>query len=63
MLEADGHRFHGSRLAFERDRRRDRDLTLSGYTVVRATRDQIHGESDAVMAAIGGLLANRAKDM
>ena len=30
VVEVDGHAFHGSRAAFERDRRRDADLLAAG---------------------------------
>jgi len=37
IVEVDGHETHGTRQAFERDRRRDQCLTLAGYSVIRFT--------------------------
>jgi very-short-patch-repair endonuclease len=37
IAEFDGWRFHGHRVAFERDRIRDNELQLLGYTVLRFT--------------------------
>jgi very-short-patch-repair endonuclease len=56
VVEADGYRFHGNRVAFERDRRRDRELALGGYRVLRITWSQIEDEPGATMAAIGRVL-------
>jgi very-short-patch-repair endonuclease len=57
VVETDGETFHGNPLAFERDRKRDRELQLSGYRVIRFTYRQIEEESDAVISAIRRLLA------
>ena len=35
IVELDGFEYHSSREAFEADRRRDRDLQLRGYDVLR----------------------------
>jgi very-short-patch-repair endonuclease len=37
IVELDGYTFHGTRDAFERDRRRDRHLTANGWRVLRIT--------------------------
>ena len=37
IIETDGHRDHGTRIAFERDRVRDGHLMMLGYRVVRIT--------------------------
>jgi len=58
VVEADGERFHGHSVAFERDRRRDRALQVAGYRVVRLTYRQIESEPEAAIAAIRRLLAN-----
>jgi len=57
VVETDGERFHDNPLAFGRDRKRDRDLQLRGYRVVRFTHTQIEHEPDAVVSAIRRLLA------
>jgi very-short-patch-repair endonuclease len=60
ILEVDGHRTHGDRLAFERDRRRDQVQVAAGYTVIRVTWRQLQQEQMAVMARIAQALARRA---
>jgi very-short-patch-repair endonuclease len=37
VVELDGYEFHRTRAAHERDRRRDEELSLSGYQVIRLT--------------------------
>lgn len=59
-LEFDGHRFHGSRAAFERDRRRDQVLAAAGYTVIRVTWRQLTEEPYAVIARLAMALRARA---
>lgn len=59
VVEVDGFAFHSSRAAFERDRARDRDLQLSGYTVLRFTWRQLVDEPEAVVAALAAALACR----
>jgi very-short-patch-repair endonuclease len=44
VVELDGYRFHGHRLAFERDRVRDAELQLLGYAVLRFTWRQLRDE-------------------
>jgi very-short-patch-repair endonuclease len=56
VVETDGKAFHDDPLSFERDRKRDRELQLSGYRVLRFTHAQIEKEPDAVISAIGNLL-------
>jgi hypothetical protein len=41
VLEADSYEFHGTRSAFERDRRRDQLLRLAGYEPLRITWRQL----------------------
>lgn len=60
VVEVDGFAYHGSRQAFERDRRRDADLTAAGFRVVRFTWRQIAHEPEAVLARLAVLLAGRA---
>jgi very-short-patch-repair endonuclease len=59
-LEIDGHRFHATRAAFERDRRRDQVLAAVGYTVIRVTYRQILEEPYAVLARLAMALQARA---
>jgi very-short-patch-repair endonuclease len=57
VVEADSHRHHGTRQAFERDRRRDQRLTAAGWRVVRFTWRQVLGEPDEVCATLQALLS------
>jgi very-short-patch-repair endonuclease len=57
IVEVDGFAFHGSRHAFERDRRRDAELLAAGFRVVRFTWRQIAGEPEVVVARLAVLLA------
>jgi hypothetical protein len=52
VLEADSRDFHGTEVAFERDRRRDRELLRVGFSTLRVTRLQAENEADKVAAAI-----------
>lgn len=41
LVELDGYAHHGTREAFERDRERDREALMAGWTTVRATWPQV----------------------
>ncbi|MCI0637042.1 MAG: endonuclease domain-containing protein, partial [Actinobacteria bacterium] len=58
IVETDGHRVHGTRLAFERDRDRDRRLLLAGWMVVRFTWRQLVHDKEEVVATVRALLAD-----
>jgi Transcriptional regulator, AbiEi antitoxin/REase_MTES_1575 len=60
IVETDGHRVHGTRHAFERDRRRDRRLLLAGWRVARFTWRQLVRDPDEVVATIRTLLTSPA---
>ena len=55
IVETDGHRSHGTRGAFERDRRRDQRLMRAGWRVVRFTWRQIAGDPTEVAETIAAL--------
>jgi very-short-patch-repair endonuclease len=57
VLEADSRDFHGTEVAFERDRWRDRELLAAGYASLRVTSLQAETEAAAVAAAIVARLA------
>jgi very-short-patch-repair endonuclease len=59
VVETDGHATHGTRLAFERDRRRDQRLALAGWRVVRFTWSQVIRASDEVARTVRALLGER----
>jgi very-short-patch-repair endonuclease len=52
VVEADSRDFHGTDLAFERDRWRDRELFRVGYNTLRVTHQQADRETAAVADAI-----------
>jgi len=50
IVELDGRAAHDTARAFERDRRRDRELLAAGRRTIRVTWRQLHDEPDAVAA-------------
>jgi hypothetical protein len=52
VLEADSRDFHGTAVAFERDRWRDRELMRVGYASLRVTKLQAESEAEAIADAI-----------
>ena len=60
VVETDGHQFHGHRMAFEHDRKRDQILVAAGYRVMRITWRQLRDEPLAVIARLTMALAARA---
>ena len=57
IVEIDGFRFHSTRSAFERDRRRDAELTAAGFRVLRVTWRQLCDEPFVVIARLAAALA------
>jgi hypothetical protein len=55
IVELDGNRVHGTRVAFEADRERDRRLQASGWRVIRVTWHQLD-DPDALLADLRNLL-------
>jgi very-short-patch-repair endonuclease len=56
VAETDGAETHLTRAAFERDRRRDADLVVAGYKVVRFTWRQLAGDPRYVAETLKRLL-------
>lgn len=52
VVETDGRWVHGTQVAFERDRRRDLDLELAGWRVLRLTWRQVVESPGDVTAAL-----------
>jgi very-short-patch-repair endonuclease len=48
IVEVDGYQYHSNRQAFSADRRRDYELTVSGYLVLRLPHDEVM--DDVVLA-------------
>jgi predicted transcriptional regulator of viral defense system len=61
IVETDGWGSHGTRNAFESDRRRDRRLKLAGWDVIRFTWRDVEREPDEVTATLTALWAARAR--
>jgi very-short-patch-repair endonuclease len=61
VVEADSRRHHAIEVAFERDRKRDRELLAAGYTVLRVTWREAEKEPAAVLAAVRSELGRRAR--
>jgi Protein of unknown function (DUF559) len=55
IVELDGGRSHGTRVAFETDRKRDRRLQVAGWRVVRVTWHQLD-DPDALLTDLRRLL-------
>jgi very-short-patch-repair endonuclease len=60
VLEADSRDFHGTAVAFERDRWRDRELMRAGYSVLRVTSREAEREAEAVAATVASRLSTGA---
>ncbi len=58
VVELDGHAYHSSREAFERDRERDRRLEANGYRVIRITWRQLRDDPRGVARDLARLLAD-----
>jgi hypothetical protein len=57
IVEVDGFATHGSRGAFERDRRADQRRAAAGYRTVRVTWRQLTTQPEAVVASLAAALA------
>ena len=57
VVEVDGYAFHSERRSFERDRRKDAELTLAGFRILRITWRQIVEEPEATVAILAAALA------
>ncbi len=57
VVEADSRDFHGTAMAFERDRCRDRELMRAGYSVLRVTHREAEHEAEAVADTVAARLA------
>jgi very-short-patch-repair endonuclease len=55
-VEADSYTYHSMPSTFDRDRERDQQLTLAGYTVVRFTYQQVTRQPALVRRRLSRLL-------
>lgn len=56
VFEIDGYRFHTSRSAFDRDRRKDQALKAAAFDPNRVSRDQVMHEPLSVVAHVAAAL-------
>ena len=56
VIEGDGFAFHAGREQFENDRRRQNDLVLAGWRILRFTWRQVCAEPVGVARQIGAAL-------
>jgi len=61
-VELDLFETHGSRAAFERDRRRQEELKLLGVEMIRITKPRLDREPEQVLRNLAALLAAREKE-
>ena len=61
VVEVDGYRYHGPQPQFERDRRKDADLLLAGYRVLRLTWRRLTREPREVVALLTTALRDPAQ--
>lgn len=59
IVETDGYQTHGTRQAFEHNRRRDQRLTMAGWRVVRITWRQVMSRPDQVRRLVQALVLRR----
>ncbi len=59
VVEADSRKHHGTDVAFERDRLRDRELLRAGYSTLRVPWRHAEREPEAVLEAIRTRLPDR----
>jgi very-short-patch-repair endonuclease len=61
VVEVDGFVTHGTRRAFQRDRRRDQLLSLAGWQVIRFTWDEVTKVPKHVVAVVRKLLSGATR--
>ncbi|HET7417512.1 MAG TPA: hypothetical protein VFJ61_07810 [Solirubrobacterales bacterium] len=62
-VELDLFETHGSRAAFERDRRRQEELKLLGVEMIRVTKPRLDREPETVMSNLARLLERRRAEL
>lgn len=61
IVELDGRETHGTGLAFEKDRERDRLLQSEGWRVIRVTWRQLRDNAPAVIGDLRRMLRNGSR--
>jgi very-short-patch-repair endonuclease len=62
VVEVDGYPNHRSPAQIERDRRKELELRLAGFLVLRYTWNQVNEEQDLVVADVSARLAERGAE-
>ncbi len=62
-VEIDGHRFHATRAQRAADARRQNELELLGWKVLRFTTDQVHSDPTLVRQTVLTALTSRSCDV
>jgi very-short-patch-repair endonuclease len=60
VVEVDGHRWHSSKRAVERDHRKGIDLTLAGYRVIHVSYKRIVHDAARLLTELCGLIGSAA---
>lgn len=60
IVETDGRKYHGTRQAFERNRRRDQRLVVAGWRPIRTTERQLRLRPAELQATVAALVDRRA---
>ena len=60
IVELDSRAYHHTTAAFERDRRRDRQLQVAGWRAIRVTDRALREEAEALRAELAALLSAAA---
>lgn len=63
IVETDGYEAHRGRIAFQRDRARDRKLQARGYSVLRFTWAEVVGQPQRVVAELLAARRRRSREL
>ena len=63
ILEVDGYRTHGTRVAFQNDRTRQNVLVTHGYTVLRYTAPDVCTRLDRVLDEVAAAVARARRSL
>ena len=61
IVETDGHKHHGTRLAFETDRRRDQRAAAAGFQTIRVTWRQLIAERERLGRTVQAIVTRAAR--
>jgi hypothetical protein len=61
LVETDGHKHHGTRLAFESDRRRDQRAAAAGFQTIRVTWRQLIAERERLGRTVQAIVTRAVR--